>query len=203
MRIITLRALAFAASWLTVPAAAAIAGSAFIYSTQPSVLSRSSEDATLQFAQLPGDFPSFLPRVPPPPPLGLEQPGDMMFRPGGGFVPQPRMVCEERLHREAALQGYLKSRLRLTPPQREAWQKVELAANPIIDRERELCAQLPAEDVGPPELTAGLEFAEKMLTAQAEFLRAIREPLRALVDTLTPEQRTTLNCPPLVTRGPL
>ena len=56
MRIITLRALAFAASWLTVPAASAIAGSAFIYSTQPSVLSRSSEDATLQFAQLQGDL---------------------------------------------------------------------------------------------------------------------------------------------------
>ena len=95
MRIITLRALAFAASLLTVPAAAAIAGSAFIYSVQPSVLLGSSDDATRQFAQLPGDFPSLLPRVPPPPPLGLEHHGDMMFRPGGEFMPQPRMVCKD------------------------------------------------------------------------------------------------------------
>lgn len=101
------------------------------------------------------------------------------------------------------MQAYLKSRLRLTPPQREAWQKVEQAAEPIISRQRELCAQLPVEDVSPPELTAGLEFAEKMLTAQVEFLRATREPLRAFVDTLTPEQRTTLNRLPPAPRGPL
>jgi hypothetical protein len=37
-----------------------------------------------------------------------------------------------------------------------------------------------------------------MLSAQVEFLRLTREPLRALLDTLTPEQRAILNRPPLV-----
>jgi LTXXQ motif family protein len=203
MRTITLRALALAASWVTVPAAATIAGSACIYSAPPPGVLGASDDATVQFAQLPGDFLPGRPPVRLPPPPGVGHPSDAIFRPGGGFMLQPRMACEDRLHREAALQGYLKSRLRLTPPQREAWQKVEQAGEPLINRQHELCAQLPVEDVGPPEMVAGMEFAEKMLTAQVEFLRAIREPLRALADTLTPEQRATFNRPPLVQGGPL
>ena len=207
MRIIKLPALAFAIISATVPAAAAIAASAFIYSSQQSALPCSADKAalcsnndtmTLQFTQLPGDFFPLPPRGPLPGPPPFAHPPDIQLDARPGFVHSPRLACEERLHREAALQRYLESRLRLTPAQHEAWQKLELAAEPITSRRLELCAQLPIEDVGPPELTAGTEFIEKMLSAQVEFLRVTREPLRALLDTLTPEQRAILNRPPLV-----
>jgi hypothetical protein len=44
-----------------------------------------------------------------------------------------------------------------------------------------------------------LDLAERHLTSRLELLRAIREPLRALYNTLTPEQRMALEPGP---RGP-
>jgi hypothetical protein len=150
MRIIKLPALAFAIISATVPAAAAIAASAFIYSSQQSALPCSADKAalcsnndtlTLQFTQLPGDFFPLPPRGPLPGPPPFAHPPDIQLDARPGFVHSPRLACEERLHREAALQRYLESRLRLTPAQHEAWQKLELTAEPITSRRLELCAE--------------------------------------------------------------
>jgi hypothetical protein len=109
--------------------------------------------------------------------------------------PSPRLACEEAINRHMALAGYLKGKLRLQGSQKDAWQKIEQAADPAVDKMRDLCAQLPSQMSGPPTLPDGIDLAEKQLAARGEFLRAIREPVRALYETLSPDQRAALNPP--------
>ena len=225
---ITVRALALMTSLVTIPAAA---GTAVVFFSQPAASSCTNRDAArapwshdpaqeagaAQLAQPPADAACRL-QTSPPPLSGADSqlfPWDPMFPPSPAewrlgperpsfcaFLLQPRLACEEIVHREAALQGYLKSRLRLTPAQKEAWHKVELAAEPAVNRQRELCEQLPLEAANPPDLFALHEFAEKMLSARLDRLRATREPLRALVESLSPEHRVQLARPPLLLPGP-
>jgi hypothetical protein len=56
------------------------------------------------------------------------------------------------------------------------------------------------EEHGACALPDAVDLAERHLTSRLELLRAIREPLRALYNTLTPEQRMALEPGP---RGPL
>jgi len=51
---------------------------------------------------------------------------------------------------------------------------------------------------GPPATPDMLDFVEKQFSARAAVLRAIREPVRVLYDSLSPEQRAMLQSwPPL------
>ena len=106
-----------------------------------------------------------------------------------GMMEPPRRECLENIHRHAALAGYLKSKLRLRESQKEAWQKIEAAAGPAVKAMQALCDQLPDRPGPPPAMSDMIDFAEKQYSAQATFLRAIREPFRALYDSLTAEQR--------------
>jgi hypothetical protein len=45
-----------------------------------------------------------------------------------------------------------------------------------------------------------LDFVEQQLSAQAAVLRAIREPVKAFYDSLSPGQRAVLQPPPPVGR---
>ena len=92
--------------------------------------------------------------------------------------------------------GYLKSKLRLQPNQREAWQKLENAAQAAIEKLHAACESLPVEASAPAPLPDMMEMVEAEMSARLELLRATREPLRALFATLTPEQRWALQ-PPL------
>ncbi len=114
-------------------------------------------------------FPSAVP-APPPPPL-------------------TRAACEDRINSEAAMVGYLKSKLRLQPHQREAWQKLENAAQPAIEKLHAACDSLPIEASAPTPLPDMVDLAEAEMSARVELLRATREPLRALFASLTPGQR--------------
>jgi hypothetical protein len=155
--------------------------------------------AATEFAQA-GEGPFSLPPAggmgilarPPHPPFGA------MGLPGGPpprLAASPRQACNEDIDRHAALAGYLKSKLRLQEAQREAWQKIETAAAPVIETLRALCAELPEYRTAHPSMPEGLEHAEKRMVATAEFLHAIREPLRALYATLTPDQRAAIEPP--------
>lgn len=171
---------------------------------------REGENATataiiMQLAQAMGPFwdgpdPVFGGGVPPfgPPPHG---PG-IMGPFGPVQPPSPRADCQEHIDRLAGLVGYLKSKERLQDAQRAAWQKVEAAAEPFLARIRALCEELPTQPAQPPGLPARVDFAIKRMTAQSELLRAIREPLQALYDTLSPDQRTLLDMPPPPRRPP-
>jgi hypothetical protein len=131
----------------------------------------------------------------PPVPHGAFGP----FSPPAVMGPPPRpltrSVCEDRINSEAAMVGYLKSKLRLQPNQREAWQKLENAAQAAIEKLHAACESLPIEASAPAPLPDMMEMVEAEMSARLELLRATREPLLALFATLTPEQRRTLQPP--------
>jgi hypothetical protein len=137
----------------------------------------------------------------PPAPLGLQlppPPGGVRTFAGPPFpsISLDRLGCDESIDHRAAMAGYLKSKLRLQAGQRDAWQKIEQAAEPATDKMREICASLPPEPGPPPSSPNMVGIAEKQLAAQAELLRAIAGPLQALYDVLSPEQRAVLDRPP-------
>ena len=109
--------------------------------------------------------------------------------------PLTRSVCEDRINSEAAMVGYLVSKLRLQPNQRDAWQKLENAAQAAIEKLHVACESLPIEASAPAPLPDMMDIVEAEMSARVELLRATREPLRALFATLTPEQRRTLQPP--------
>jgi hypothetical protein len=108
---------------------------------------------------------------------------------GMGPPPPTRAACEDHIDVEIGMAAYVKAKLRLQPSQREAWQKLETAAQGAIDKVRAACAGFPADANVPASLPEMLDAVEADLSARAEFLRATREPLRALFAALTPEQR--------------
>ena len=130
----------------------------------------------------------------PPAPVGPHM-GPHMGPPMGppigmGSPPRPtRAACEDRIDVETAMAAYVKAKLRLQPSQREAWQKLEAAAQGSIDKIRAACAGFPADSNVAVSLPEMLDAVEADMSARAELLRAVREPLRALYASLTPEQR--------------
>lgn len=121
----------------------------------------------------------------PPVPRGAFAPID----PHMGMGPPTRADCEDRIDFQVAMTAYIKAKLRLQPGQREAWQKLETAAQGAIDKVRAACTGFPADASVPMSLPEMLDAVEADMSARAEFLRATREPLRALFASLTPEQR--------------
>lgn len=144
------------------------------------------------------------PPPPPPPPFGpphlphevvawRDSPIAMGPLPPPG--PMTRAACEDRINREAAHAAFIKSKLRLQPKQREAWQKTEDAVQPAIDKMHALCDRLPAEAGAQASLPDAIDTMQEQLSARVEFLKAVREPIRALFETLSPEQRMALKPP--------
>jgi LTXXQ motif family protein len=147
----------------------------------------------------PSGFPA--PFRPPPPP----HPSRAMagFAPPGGLPPAPRAACEEEVDRLMGLVGYLKSKLRLQDDQKAAWLKVELVAVPVVEKIKDLCARLPSQPVPQSHLLERIDFMEMQTAARLELLRAVHEPLRALYETLSPDQRAILEIAPLLLPPPL
>jgi hypothetical protein len=130
------------------------------------------------------------------PPAGPFGPPPFMRHHRRGPVPLTRAGCEEDINRHAGIAGYIKSKLNLQGNQKDAWRKIEEAAEPAVAKLRAVCAQLPVDAVPPPALPDRIEFAAKQTAARAEFLQAVSGPVRALYDTLSPDQRAAL-IPPM------
>jgi len=111
----------------------------------------------------------------------------------------PRMACEEAIYWAAAIQGYLKSKLHLTVVQKAAWQNFELAAEPALDQQRELCTQLPSDTMTSLGLSERQELAKKMLAIRADYLHSTEQSRHALAESLSTEQRAILSTPPFST----
>jgi hypothetical protein len=135
---------------------------------------------------------------PPAPPAPLDPRAaalPFMGPPGPPPPPADRETCAEMLAHGAAMVAYLESKLRLQPSQKDAWQKVEQASAPAIQQLRALCDKRPAEARVPPALPDAIDLAEQEAAARLDLLRAVREPLLALYNSLTPEQRNALQPP--------
>lgn len=122
-----------------------------------------------------------------PPPMARHRPG---------LLPPTRAACEERMAHHAAMVGYVRSKLQLQGAQKDAWRKIEDAADPAVAKLHQICAQLPVQPGPPPALPDAIEFASKQAAARAELLQAVSGPVRALYDTLSPDQKAAL-VPPL------
>jgi hypothetical protein len=131
----------------------------------------------------------------PPPPQGLLPgwPGPMMGHGPHFALPPARTICEERINRISALAGYIKSKLRLQGVQKDNWSKIELAAEPTIEKMREACGSLPNDASAPPTMPTMILFGGKEASARAEFLSVISKPAQAFYDSLSTEQREMLN----------
>jgi len=129
-----------------------------------------------------------------PPPIS--RPGAFGFAPPGGPPPSPRVACEEDVDRLMGLAGYLKSKMRLRDDQKALWQKVEQAAAPGAEKIRNLCERLPSQPAPQPGFLEHIDFAEMQMAARLELLRAVHEPLQALHETLTSDQRALLTLGP-------
>lgn len=114
------------------------------------------------------------------------------------FVPVPpdRRVCNEQIDRGAGAAGYLKSKLGLDGAQKDAWLKIEQAVDPVVQKMRAFCAELPAEPGAPPSFPTLIELADKQLALRSEFVHAVVAPAKAFYDLLTPQQRAVLDRPP-------
>lgn len=127
-----------------------------------------------------------------PPPMARHRPG---------LMPLTRAACEERMAHHAAMVGYIRSKLQLQGAQKDAWRKIEDAADPAVAKLHQICALLPVQLGPPPALPDAVEFGAKQAVARAELLQAVSGPIRALYDTLSPDQRAAL-VPPHGPHGP-
>lgn len=129
-----------------------------------------------------------------PPPFAMPLPPRMA--PEGAPPDIGRTVCEEKAHFTSAFIGYIKSKLRLEGTQREAWARLEQAADAGIEKLRAACDLLPVDADTPRNVLEVLDVIVRQNTADLEFLAGLREPLRALYDVLTPKQQRLLLPPP-------
>ena len=153
-----------------------------------------------------GASPGALPHMPPRPPLpphDMDADGPFGPPPEPGFFagprPMSRVACETRLDLQAGMVGFLTSRLRLTDDQRQAWRKVEDAAQPAIAKLHAACDRLARGPGDALNLPDELDVMEAQASARLDLVRATRGPVLALYQMLTPEQRDELrpHMPPM------
>jgi len=120
---------------------------------------------------------------PPPEPPFFAGPRPMMMS---------RIACETRLDFQAGMAGYLTSKLRLTDEQRQAWRKVEDAAQPAIAKLHAACDRLARGPGDARNVPNELDVLEAQASARLDLVRATHGPVLALYQMLTPEQRAEL-----------
>jgi hypothetical protein len=105
----------------------------------------------------------------------------------------PQQRCIDRLAWRAARQAYVETELNLTSEQRPLWDKLQGIAQSEQQRERQLCNQLKS----PGEMTMldRLDRAQASLSARLDALNAAKPSVRALYQSLTPEQREIFDHP--------
>ena len=107
----------------------------------------------------------------------------------------PRQRCEERLARRAGVTAYTLAKLNLTPEQKPLSDKLQGLLQAAADRERQLCAALPATDGGPGTILDRVNRREQFLSARLQGLQQIKPALDQLYQALTPEQKAIIDHP--------
>jgi hypothetical protein len=107
---------------------------------------------------------------------------------------QPRQRCEERLARRAGRVAYMAAKLNLTPEQKPLWDKLQSTMQSAADKQRQLCASLPAEG-GQGTMLDRASRREQFLSARLQGLQQARPALEQLYQALTPEQKAIVDHP--------
>jgi hypothetical protein len=107
---------------------------------------------------------------------------------------QPRQRCEERLARRAGRVAYMAARLNLTPEQKPLWDGLQTTMQAAADKQRQLCAALPAEG-GQGTVLDRTNRREQFLSVRLQGLQQARPALEQLYQALTPEQKAIIDRP--------
>ena len=94
----------------------------------------------------------------------------------------PRERCEDRLARRAGIIAYTVTKLNLTAQQKPLWDKLNAQVQSAADKERQLCASLPAEvgQQGQGNFLDRMSRREQFLQARLQALQSTRPALEAL-----------------------
>ena len=106
-----------------------------------------------------------------------------------------QQMCSEMYARQSARMAYLDAKLDLTAQQRPLFEKWRQSVVESAAGERALCQSVTVKNDAPPTIVERHEHMEKMLEAKVKAMQASTPALKALYDSLTPAQRTTLDRP--------
>jgi hypothetical protein len=106
----------------------------------------------------------------------------------------PQERCVERLAWRAARRAYVEAKLDLTPEQRPLWDRVQSTAQAEEQKERQLCASLKT-GTDDQTLLDRMDRLQQFLSVRLDGLQSAKPSLQALYQSLTPEQRATLDHP--------
>ncbi len=114
----------------------------------------------------------------------------------------PKAFCLDRVARRAGNRTYLKIKLDLKPDQMTAWDAFAKASDAADVKDTARCNALPSEMKERPNYVDRLGMEEAYMKARVERIEAVKPSLVALYDTLSPEQKATLDRPrPMMGKG--
>jgi hypothetical protein len=136
------------------------------------------DDDLLELAQAP---------PPAPPAAGRERRERPAFN--------PKALCLDRVARRAGNRTYLKIKLDLKPDQTAAWDAFAKASDAADVKDTARCNALPSEMKERPSYVDRLGMEEAYMKARVERIEAVKPSLTALYNTLSPEQKASLDRP--------
>src|SRR5262245_12083342 len=107
----------------------------------------------------------------------------------------PKAFCLDRVARRAGNRTYLKIKLDLKADQMTAWDAFAKASDAADVKDTARCNALPSEMKERPNYVDRLSMEEAYMKARVERIEAVKPSLVALYNTLSPEQKASLDRP--------
>ena len=107
----------------------------------------------------------------------------------------PKAFCLDRVARRAGNRTYLKIKLDLKADQTAAWDAFAKASDAADVKDTARCNALPSEMKERPNYVDRLGMEEAYMKARVERIEAVKPSLTALYNTLSPEQKASLDRP--------
>jgi len=107
----------------------------------------------------------------------------------------PKAFCLDRVARRAGNRTYLKIKLDLKADQTAAWDAFAKASDTADVKDTARCNALPTDMKERPNYVERLTMEETYMKARVERIEAVKPSLTALYNTLSPEQKASLDRP--------
>ena len=102
-------------------------------------------------------------------------------------------MCTDHYAHEFGHLAYLQAKLGLTAEEQPLWDKFQQAKLDAATKHRDECLQMTPKGDKRPTVLEREDRAEKMLTATLDELHAVRQPLEALYNGLTSDQKAIVD----------
>ena len=107
----------------------------------------------------------------------------------------PEQICRERFARLSGHLAYLGAELDLNAQQQPLWDAYQRAMLDAAGKGRQVCVENMMSPGSNLTVLERRDRFQKMLEARLEFLRSTRQPLEAIYQSLSPEQRRLVDRP--------